>query len=221
MRIKICGIRYPDQGKAIAQLGATAIGFICVPRSRRYVTPAQIQTVTEQLPKQVDRIAVFAESTTYDICQIFKNRHLTGIQLHGDESAEFCRQLRQELSQIGCYNVELIKALRIQTPMDLQRVTDYEDCVDTFLLDAYHPQKLGGTGTTLNWHTLQEFHPPRPWFLAGGLTPENIQTALTQVQPDGIDVSSGVEMAPGDKDISRVSQLLEQLKASASSRSKA
>lgn len=213
MRIKICGVRYPDQAKGIAQIGGTAIGFICVPRSRRYVTPAQILAVTEQLPKNIDRIAVFANTTPEYICQVFKNRHLTGIQLHGDESPEFCQQLRQELTRFGCYNVEIVKAFRIRTPWDLQRAAAYEDVVDTFLLDAYHPQQLGGTGTTLDWHALQEFHPQRPWFLAGGLTPENILTALKQLKPDGIDISSGVEMAPGDKDISRVADLLEQVDA--------
>jgi phosphoribosylanthranilate isomerase len=83
--------------------------------------------------------------------------------------------------------------------------------VDTLLLDAYHPQLLGGTGKTLNWETLQNFCPSIPWFLAGGLTPENVLDALSQLQPSGIDLSSGVERAPGDKDLDKVAQLFEQL----------
>ncbi|WP_071517300.1 phosphoribosylanthranilate isomerase [Geitlerinema sp. PCC 9228] len=214
MRVKICGIRDAEQGKAIAELGATAIGFICVPRSKRYLTPAQILALTEQLPHHIDRIAVFANATISEICQVFPHRGLSGMQLHGDESPEFCQQLRQALTQRGCDQVELIKALRIRTADDLQRAAAYEPYVDTFLLDAYHPQQLGGTGIPLDWQALQKFTPQRPWFLAGGLTPENIQTALGQLQPDGIDVSSGVEIAPADKDISRVAALLAQVKAS-------
>jgi phosphoribosylanthranilate isomerase len=109
--------------------------------------------------------------------------------------------------------MEVIKALRVKTPDDLQVADRYVNCVDTLLLDAYHPQMLGGTGKTLNWETLAEFHPPLPWFLAGGLTPENIGEALTRLHPDGIDLSSGVERSPGDKDLDQVALLFEQITA--------
>jgi phosphoribosylanthranilate isomerase len=84
--------------------------------------------------------------------------------------------------------------------------------VDSWLLDAYEPGLNGGTGKTLAWQDLQSFIPPLPWLLAGGLTPENILLALSQVQPDGIDLSSGVERSPGDKDVAGVARLLEQLR---------
>ena len=87
----------------------------------------------------------------------------------------------------------------------------YTTCVDTLLLDAYHPQQLGGTGKTLDWTLLQQFNPSCPWFLAGGLTPDNIVEALSQVKPSGIDLSSGVESAPGDKDLDKVAKLFKKL----------
>jgi phosphoribosylanthranilate isomerase len=87
--------------------------------------------------------------------------------------------------------------------------------VNTLLLDAYHPQQLGGTGKTLDWNMLQQFSPNCPWFLAGGLTPDNIVEALNQVKPSGIDLSSGVERAPGDKDLDKVAQLFARLQAKA------
>ena len=208
MRVKICGITKPDQGKAIALMGANALGFICVPASPRYVTSKQIRAVREQLPDNVERIGVFANSTITEIKQIVAEADLTGVQLHGDESPDFCVQLRQVLPQ-----VEIIKALRVQNSQALEQLDIYTSYVDTLLLDAYDPQQLGGTGKTLDWDTLQAFNPKCDWLLAGGLTPFNILEALSQVKPNGIDLSSGVERNPGDKDLSKVSQLFEQLKS--------
>lgn len=208
MRIKICGITQPEQGCAIATLGATALGFICVPASPRHVSPKQILAVVAQLPKNIDQIGVFVNSTTAEICQIVTTCGLTGVQLHGDESPEFCHQLRSFLP-----NVEIIKALRVRSFQSLLQADVYTSWVDTLLLDAYHPQQLGGTGKTLDWANLQQFQPSCPWLLAGGLTPSNVLDALNQVQPHGIDLSSGVERAPGDKDLTKVAQLFEQLKA--------
>ncbi|MCL1469719.1 phosphoribosylanthranilate isomerase [Argonema antarcticum] len=206
MRVKICGITKPEQGDAIARLGATALGFICVPTSPRYVTPAQIRAVVEQLSVDVDRIGVFANTTIEQICQIVTAARLNGVQLHGNESPEFCHQLRVVLP-----DVELIKALRVQTPKSVSGTNAYTSTVDTLLLDAYHPTQLGGTGKTLDWSTLQGYMPSRPWLLAGGLTPNNVLDALSQVQPSGIDLSSGVEVSPGDKDVDKVAQLFEKL----------
>ncbi|MTJ09067.1 phosphoribosylanthranilate isomerase [Anabaena sp. UHCC 0204] len=214
MRVKICGITQPQQSLAIASLGATALGFICVPTSPRYVTIAQIQDAiaalaegNAPLPQNIDKIGVFANTTISKISQIVKESGLTGVQLHGDETPEFCHQLRQSLPQ-----VEIIKAFRVRSLEHLQTTTNYTDYVDTLLLDAYHPQQLGGTGQTLDWQVLnQEFCPSLPWLLAGGLTPDNILTALSQINPNGIDLSSGVEKSPGNKDLDKVALLFQKL----------
>lgn len=203
MRIKICGITQPQQGLDIAQLGATALGFICVPKSPRYVTPEKIREIRDILPKGVDAIAVFADASLEDIEKIVNYSGLTGVQLHGAESPDFCYQLRSLLPD----KIELIKAFRIKTAESLKELHSYTDVVDTFLLDAYHPKMLGGTGKTLNWQDLQQFRPAKPWILAGGLTPDNIVDALSQLHPDGIDLSSGVERSPGDKDLDKVALL--------------
>jgi phosphoribosylanthranilate isomerase len=206
LRVKICGITQAEQGKAIASLGATALGFICVPSSARYLPPEKICQITAQLTAPIDRIGVFANATLEEIMQTVAIANLTGVQLHGNESSEFCCHLRQALPQI-----ELIKALRIRDRESLGQVKIYETLVDTLLLDAYHPQHLGGTGHIIDWQLLQSFQPACPWFLAGGLTPVNIQQALRQVNPSGIDLSSGVERSPGDKDLDKVAALFEQL----------
>lgn len=207
MRVKICGITQADQGKEIAALGATALGFICVKRSPRYVTAGQIREIVNAVPQHIDRVGVFANEAISTIVKTIAEANLTAIQLHGTESPEFCRQLKLIISP----NIELIKAFRLKTAQSLADTVAYADCVDTLLLDAYHPQMLGGTGETLNWKDLQEFQPPIPWFLAGGLNPENILAALAQLQPDGIDLSSGVERSPGDKDLVKVAQLFDNL----------
>ena len=207
MRIKICGICQPDQGVAIAALGIKTLGFICVPSSPRYVTPEKARQILEKLPPGIQTIGVFADASLETIEQVVLETGFTGIQLHGNESPEFCRAVKQAFP-----NREIIKALRIQSAESVQKASVYDPVVDALLLDAYHPQQLGGTGQTLPWESLKKFKPPCPWLLAGGLTPENVLTALGYLQPDGIDLSSGVERSPGDKDLNKVSQLLKTLK---------
>jgi phosphoribosylanthranilate isomerase len=206
MRVKICGITQPQQSVAIANLGATALGFICVPTSPRYVTSAQIQAAVAELPENIDKIGVFANSSIPEITQIVIDSGLTGVQLHGEEPPEFCSLLRQSLP-----HVEIIKALRVRSIEHLAQAANYMKYIDTLLLDAYHPQQLGGTGQTLDWQMLEQFKPSCPWLLAGGITPDNVVNALNQLQPDGIDLSSGVESTPGDKDLNKVALLFQQL----------
>ncbi|MEO0488168.1 MAG: phosphoribosylanthranilate isomerase [Cyanobacteria bacterium P01_A01_bin.123] len=212
MRVKICGIAQAEQARAIAQLGATALGFICVEASPRYVSPVQIRTIVDTVVADEARaipvtfVGVFANAPLPVIESTVAIAGLSAIQLHGSESPDFCQQLRTALP-----NVEIIKALRVKTPESLQQIAAYEDIVDGFLLDAYHPDQLGGTGKTLDWPSLQTFRPGQPWFLAGGLNPDNILSALDQTHPDGIDLSSGLERSPGDKNLSKVQQLFATL----------
>lgn len=215
LRVKICGITQPEQGRAIALMGATALGFICAPSSPRYVTPQQIAAIVTQLPTQpltgqwvCDRIGVFVDAPLETIEQTVTIGQLNSVQLHGQETPAYCQQLRQRLPQ-----VELIKALRVKSTAALNEAKAYEAWVDALLLDAYHPTLAGGTGQTLDWQALQQFRPAIPWLLAGGLTPDNILEALSQLHPDGIDLSSGVEHSPGNKNLERVQQLFLQLQA--------
>lgn len=124
------------------------------------------------------------------------------LQLHGEESPSRCQQLR---SQLG---VEIWKALRIRSPQDLQRAQAYGEVVDALLLDAWVADQLGGTGHSLPLEWLSGFAAPVPWWLAGGIRPESVGELLGQLRPDGLDVSSGVETSPGEKNLERVSQLL-------------
>jgi len=213
LRVKICGITSPEQGTAIADLGAHSIGFICVQKSPRYVTPEQILRIASVLPNDVHRVGVFMNTRVSEIVEIVKRSRLTSVQLHGDESVEFCSELRSALrKQIINFNVELIKAFRVESAAGLVNTHPYSAVVDWLLLDAYHPTMGGGTGLTLDWATLEDFKPTVPWLLAGGLNPDNVRDALQTINPQGIDLSSGVERSPGDKDLGKVARLFEQLK---------
>ncbi|MCY6489634.1 MULTISPECIES: phosphoribosylanthranilate isomerase [Leptolyngbya] len=204
LQVKICGITQTDQAIAIENAGATAIGFICVPGTPRYIAPEQIRLITQQL--NVERVGVFLDADIDTIRETVEISNLNVVQLHGKESPEFCQALRS-------LNVKLIKALRIRSQQDLAQAQNYHAHVDVLLLDAYHPQQAGGTGLTIDWTMLKEFNPTCEWWLAGGLNPENILEALALVTPHGIDLSSGLENAPGDKNLERVHQLFTCLKS--------
>ncbi|NJN88612.1 MAG: phosphoribosylanthranilate isomerase, partial [Leptolyngbyaceae cyanobacterium SL_7_1] len=184
------------------------LGFMCFPGSPRYAAVTQIQAIVEALPDReaIDRVGVFVDAPLDEIVEVVAIADLNAVQLHGTESVEFCQQLRDRLP-----GVELIKAFRVRSMETLNQVNGYAAAVDTFLLDAYHPQQWGGTGQTLDWSLLEPFRPDRPWLLAGGIHPHNVLQALNQAHPDGIDLSSGVERTPGDKDLEKVAQLFEQL----------
>ncbi|MEL6940664.1 MAG: phosphoribosylanthranilate isomerase [Cyanobacteria bacterium J06598_1] len=214
LQVKICGITKVEQGLAIAQAGATALGYICTTKSPRYIAPESIAPITtavhEQFPT-VQHFGVFVNEGVASMVAIARSAHLTVLQLHGDETPALCQLLRDALDLSDLSKVQIVKALRIRSTEDLDEARQYAPHVNLLLLDAYHPDQLGGTGTTLDWRSLKAFSPSCPWFLAGGLSPDNILTALSQLSPNGIDLSSGVERSPGDKDMAKVGQLFDQL----------
>ena len=201
----------PEQAVAIARQGVSALGFICVRSSPRYVTPLQIRAMSQALIAaslpETERVGVFVNATSAELEATITTGQLTAVQLHGQEMPAMCQQVRQTFPRL-----KVIKALRIRSEADLLAVQSYEASVDAILLDAYHPDLLGGTGKTLDWRSLQTFQPAIPWILAGGLTSENIETALTQLSPQGIDLSSGVELSPGNKCLTQVESLFATLK---------
>lgn len=208
MRIKICGITTVEQGTQIARMGATDLGFICVPNSPRYLKLDRLQTLVAELAGVANTVGVFADFSVATISHVVALTNLATVQLHGTESVEFCQELRQALP-----DTEIIKAWRVRNSSDLVAIQAYSQVVDGLLLDAYHPDALGGTGQTLDWEQLSAFKPSIPWLLAGGLTPDNVCTALSQLHPDGIDLSSGVEVSPGDKNIDLVDRLFVNLRS--------
>jgi len=208
--LKVCGLRQPEQAAAVAALGVEAIGVIAVPSSPRWLAPPLrgplFAAVAAARPDCLG-VLVVADPQDGELPELMPERGHRVVQLHGSESVQRCRQLRQALGP----GLLLWKALRIRRPEDLTQAEAYAGSVDALLLDAWVPDQLGGTGHRIPIEWLQGFRPPLPWWLAGGLSPERLAPALRQLSaalPDGVDVSSGVERAPGDKDLTRVADLV-------------
>ena len=202
--LKICGLRQPDQAAAIAAMGVAAIGVIAVEASPRFVVPeqrAELFAAVKTARPACLGVVVVADPQPADLAWLGSDHGHDILQLHGQESPERCQELRQSLG------VKVWKALRLRDPADLNQAADYTDHVDGLLLDAWVADQLGGTGQRLPLEWLQGFNPGVPWWLAGGIASHTIADILSQVRPDGLDVSSAVEKSPGDKDLEGVADL--------------
>jgi phosphoribosylanthranilate isomerase len=204
VHVKICGITSLEDAQAAADAGADAIGFVFYPPSRRYVTPEQAGRIIQTLPPFVTTVGLFVDVALDTVNDLAARCGLDRIQLHGRETPEFCRQVTRPV----------IKAIRIKNAESLNPMPDYN--VSAYLLDAYVEGALpGGTGASFSWELAAQAKPYGPVILAGGLTPENIEVAIAQSHPYGVDVSTGVERAPGIKDHQKVRQFIARAKAAA------
>jgi len=203
--LKICGLRQPDQAAAIAGMGVAAIGVIAVQSSPRFVLPerrAELFLAAKTARPSCLGVLVVADPQAADLDWLGHGQGHDILQLHGQESAERCQELRQSLG------VKVWKALRLRDRTDLNRAALYAPHVDGWLLDAWAADQLGGTGQRLPLEWLQGFKPEVPWWLAGGIASQALPEILSRVRPDGLDVSSAVEKSPGDKDLEGVAKLV-------------
>jgi len=201
VKVKICGItNFPD-GMAAAEAGADALGFVFYDRSHRHISLEAAATLIRELPPFVMKVGVFVNAPVDLVVRASRECGLNLLQFHGDEAPDYCLQ----------FGLMSMKAFRIRDATSLQALQDYP--TDAWLLDAYSPRNLGGTGETFNWDlALEARNSGRPIFLAGGLTPENVAEAVKRARPYGVDVSSGVESAPGRKDHARVRAFIQAAK---------
>jgi phosphoribosylanthranilate isomerase len=191
--VKICGITNAVDAELAVSAGANALGFIFYPRSPRAVTPEQASAICKNLPGHVARVGVFVNASPDEVDETTVLCGLNILQFHGDESPEYCSQ----------FEIMTMKAFRVRDQESIAALPRY--ATHAWLLDAYNPVQLGGSGETFDWRlavAANQFG--KPIFLAGGLTPENVAQAIRQVKPFGVDVSSGVEAAPGCKDHEKV-----------------
>jgi phosphoribosylanthranilate isomerase len=189
VRVKICGITNESDALAAVAAGADALGFMFYDGSSRNVSVDTAARIIEHLPPFVVRVGVFVDSTEEFVRQVSERCQLTAIQLHGSETPAFC----------GRFTTAVIKAFRIDSEKALTLLPQYT--TSAWLLDSFVRGQLGGTGATFNWDlAVRAKEHGRPILLAGGLTPDNVASAVKHVQPYGVDVSSGVESAPGKKD---------------------
>lgn len=206
VRVKVCGITKRDDALLAARLGADAVGLVFCDSPRR-VDAEQARRIVEALPPFVTPVGVFLDSPVDEVLRTARVVGLGAVQLHGTEPPEIVREIARA--------VKVIKAVRVQGPESFGTCASYPEA-SAFLFDTYVKGQAGGTGLAFDWSLLgDDALAPlgnRPWILAGGLRPENIDRALAACRPFAVDVSSGVERAPGLKDADRMAQFIEKVR---------
>jgi phosphoribosylanthranilate isomerase len=202
VKVKICGITNLPDAAAAAEAGADALGFVFYDRSPRRVSIETAAGIIRQVPLSVVKVGVFVDAPEDVVFSAIRECGLNVLQFHGDETPEYCLQ----------FGLMSMKAFRIRDAASLEKLAGYP--TDAWLLDAYAPDKPGGTGEQFNWDlAIEAQRRGRPIFLAGGLTPDNVAEAVRRVRPYAVDVSSGVEAAPGRKDHAKVKEFIRAAKA--------
>ncbi len=199
-KIKICGITNHQDAQAAAGLGVDALGFIFYKASPRYVRPEAAMDIIRALPPFISTVGVFVDEEADTIRDIMQACNLQLVQLHGHETPDFC----------AGFTGRVIKAVRIKDRLSLIDIDKYP--VVALLLDTYISNKVGGTGEVFNWELALEARKYARIILAGGLNPENIQSAIKAVRPYAVDVCSGIEDEPGIKDLKRLQALVEKVR---------
>jgi phosphoribosylanthranilate isomerase len=194
-QIKICGLTKADEAVQCAELGANAIGLIFYDKSPRYISNIQAREICKALPDSVQKIGVFVDESFDVIMEKVHTCGLTGIQLHGLETPELINRLIRE-------NLLVIKGLFIQKKPNISDVSLYK--ASAYLVECGKGILPGGNAMTWNWSQAFDFGKKHPFILAGGLDPTNVVRAINQCFPDAVDVSSGVETSPGQKNIGKV-----------------
>jgi len=197
VKVKICGITSAADAQAAVEAGADALGLMFYPGSPRYIPLGTAQDIARRLPPYVIRTGVFADPNPSEVFAAIQLCQLNVLQFHGSETPDFCLQ----------FGMMTMKAFRVENADSLVTMSAYR--TDAFLLDSHVKGQRGGTGKTFNWDfALEAKKFGKPIFLAGGLTPENVAEAVRKVEPFGVDVSSGVEQAPGKKDAKKMQDFI-------------
>ncbi len=200
VKVKICGITNYQDAAAAMDMGADLLGFNFYPKSPRFIAPEKAREIINKLPGFIDIVGVFVNAPFEQIQETISQCQLDWVQLHGDESPQFCRLFLS-------VNVKTMKALRVKEQRDIQQAENY--FTDAILLDAFDPKKYGGTGISFDWNIVG--HINKRVFLAGGINPDNAVSAV-ELGVYGIDVCSGIEAEPGKKDHKKMKKLFENIR---------
>lgn len=202
IRVKICGLSRPGDVEAAASAGAAYVGFVFFPKSPRNISVETARALALEVPAGVAKVALTVDATDADLDEIVENVPLDMLQLHGKESPERVREVRQR------YGLPVMKAVGISGAEDLPAIDAYEAVADQLLIDAKPPRGAdlpGGNGLSFDWRLLAgRKYWTKPWMLAGGLTPDNVAEAVRLTGARQVDVSSGVEASRGVKDPSLI-----------------
>jgi phosphoribosylanthranilate isomerase len=206
-KVKICGITNAQDALWAANLGADFIGLNFYGQSPRKVSVKHAKELASQIPPFVTVVGLFVDESIESVGKIVKKVPLKMVQLHGAETPEYC-------TQVLALGVKVVKAFRLQKPLEASDLLLYEHTVDYFLFDAYSPDTAGGTGEAFNWDWLLSVAPlTKPWFLAGGLNPANVLEAVKKLHPPMVDVCSGVEKSPTRKDYEAMKTFIQAAKS--------
>jgi phosphoribosylanthranilate isomerase len=203
-KVKICGITNAEDAAAAVEAGADALGFVFYRKSPRFIEPRLARQIVLSLPPLVIPVGVFVDEDQQVVRNIMDECGLALAQLHGSESATYCKELGRTV----------LKALRVKDRSTFLALAEFRGRagVRGFILDAVSDQAYGGTGQVIDWQLAAEAAKVASILLAGGLTPDNVEKAIQTVQPYGVDVSSGVERAPGKKDHEKVRAFVQAAK---------
>lgn len=209
VKVKVCGITNAEDASAAVAAGADALGFIFYEKSPRYVVPAVAAAIIAELPPLVTPVGVFVNEGLATVRSIMDTCGLALAQLHGDENVSYCRDLSRPT----------MKGLRLKDRGTLLALAEYRGrgAVRGFVLDAFSENAYGGTGQTTDWGLAADVAKTTPILLAGGLTPDNVAEAIRTVHPYAVDVSSGVESAPGKKDHAKIRAFIDAVRVVSSS----
>lgn len=200
VKVKICGFTNYDDAAAAMDMGADLLGFNFYKKSPRFVQPEKAKEIIDKLPGFIDTSGVFVNASIEKIHETKNFCQLDWVQLHGDETPQFCNQFLS-------HSVKTMKALRVKNQTDIEKADSF--FTDAILLDAFHPEKYGGTGITFDWNVVG--HIDKRIFLAGGINPDNVADAV-ELGVYGIDVCSGVEERPGKKDHKKMKKLFDNIR---------
>lgn len=205
--VKICGLRTPESVSAAVKCGAAFLGFVFYPPSPRFVTPEQAAPLIADVPGHVRTVGLFVDPSDEELERTLSAVRLDMIQLHGQETPERLCALR------ALSGKPVIKALRVASASDLEAARRFAAAADWLLFDSRAADAAlpGGTGRSFDWRILEGFVSPGPWMLSGGLNAGNIRAALSALRPDAVDLSSGVERAPGQKDPALIEEFFRSL----------
>ena len=195
--IKICGITEIDDAVKIAELGVSALGFIFYQKSKRYISPEKAKEIIKRLPPFINTVGVFVNEKKENVVDILDRCPVDILQFHGAETPEYC----------GQFNKRIIKAFRVNKDFSFDVFLKFP--VNAFLLDSFVTGEYGGTGVVFDWDLAVKAKKYGKIILSGGLNIENLSSAIEKVSPYGVDISSGVEIKPGKKDISKVEEIVE------------
>ncbi|WP_324626903.1 phosphoribosylanthranilate isomerase [Acinetobacter sp. MD2(2019)] len=202
-RVKICGITRVEDVKHVVEAGADAIGFVFYPPSPRSVNARQAQQLVAHIPAYVQVVGLFVNANATEIAQVLNVVALDILQFHGDETPAECQAIAKQTQR------RWYKAIQVKPDLDLiNEIQRYQQAgASAILLDAWHPDLKGGTGAQFDWSQFPKLD--IPLILAGGLSPDNIQTAIETTQAYAVDVSGGVESAKGIKDQQRIERFMQ------------